>query len=230
MIKHHPFATLPAVNHRGIKSHFHFVPEGSGLGKASSLGPLIAWNDDELAPMSGFPEHPHRDADIVTYVREGAIVHEDTIGNKGSAGPGEVQSMSAGAGIRHSERNDQTVPVKLFQLWFTPRTAGGAARWGMSKLPDGLIGFVALASGDPADTGAVQINTNARVMAARLAAGEELVHQMSAAGRGYLVPTDAAITVNGTRAGALDGVLVSGETTLTIRAEAATEIVFVELF
>ncbi len=229
MIERHPFAALPAVNHRGIKSHFHFVPAGSGFGPASSLGPLIAWNDDELAPVSGFPEHPHVDADIVTYVREGAIAHEDTLRNKGSAGPGEVQAMSAGSGIRHSERNDEAVPVKLFQLWFTPRNPGGAARWGMSKLPDGMTGFVALASGDPADTSAVQINSDARVLAARLAAGQMLVHRMSAAGKGYLVPTDAAITVNGTTIAALDGCLVSGETALTIRADAATEVVFVEL-
>jgi quercetin 2,3-dioxygenase len=182
-----------------------------------------------MAPMSGFPEHPHHDADIVTYVREGTIAHEDTLGNKGSAGPGEVRAMSAGAGIRHSDRNDETVPVMLFQLWFTPRNPGGAVRWGMSKLPLGQTGFVALASGDPADTGAVQINTDARALAAQLAAGQELVHQMSAAGKGYLVPTDAAITVNGVRVDALDGLLVDGETMLTLRAEAATEIVFVEL-
>jgi quercetin 2,3-dioxygenase len=131
-------------------------------------------------------------------------VHEDTLGNKGSAGPGEVQAMSAGAGIRHSKRNDGTVPVKLFQLWFTPRNRGGAARWGISKLHEGQTGFVALASGDPADTGAVQINTDARVLAARLAAGQELFRQMSAAGKGYLVPTDAAITVDGITVSALD--------------------------
>lgn len=232
MISLRSHSSLPTINHRGVKSHFHFVPAGSGLGPTSALGPLIAWNDDEVEPVSGFPTHPHRNVDIVTYVLKGAIVHEDNLGNKGRAGPGEVQAMSAGSGIKHSERNDESVPVKLFQIWFTPRNPGGVARWGMAKLQQDAQGkgFVALASGDPEDHGAVQINTDARVMAARLAPGETLVHSMPTGNSGYLVPTNGLITVNGVDVAALDGCLIQDEPFLTIRANTATEIVFVEIY
>ncbi len=99
----------------------------------------------------------------------------------------------------------------------------------MSKLPASATDFVALASGDPADTDAVQINTDAQVMAARLAARQELVHQVASSGKAYLVPTDAAIIINGMRVDALDGLLVDSGTALTIRGHAATDILMVEL-
>lgn len=223
MIQHRPFSKLPAADRGWIKARFHFVPP------KESFGPLIAWNDDEVAPHSGFPEHPHDNVEIVTFVREGAITHQDTLGNKNRATAGEVQVMSAGSGLRHSEVNADDEPVRLFQIWLATRSHGGAPRWGTSSLPmNATGGFVALASGWPSDTGAAQIDTNARVLAARLPEGETII-QPIASGRAYLVPTTGTINVNGVAIGPRDGCLVEGETVIKISVEDATEVVLVEL-
>lgn len=230
MIEHRPFSTLKAVKRGWLNARFHFVPPAMGGDAKLAFAPIDAWNDDEVAGQSGFPQHPHQDAEIVTFVREGQITHEDTLGNRGVAGPGEVQAMSAGSGIEHTERNDASEQARLFQIWLQPRTSGGQPHWGMSALPkEGATnGFVVLASGDRADTGAVIINADARVLAARLAKGDTLEQGLPVSGRGYLVPTSGRIMVNGVEIGPRDGCLLRDERVLRIEALDATEIVLVE--
>lgn len=230
MIEHRPFSGLPAVRRGWLHARFHFVPPEMGGDPARAFAPIEAWNDDEVEARSGFPQHPHHDAVIVTFVREGQITHEDTLGNRSVAGPGRLQAMSAGAGIRHTERNDGDVTTRLFQIAMRPRGNGGAARWGTAALPDGGTtgGFVALASGDAADADAVPIDADARVLAARLEAGERVAQPLAAAGRGYLVSSAGRFRVNGVEIGPRDGCLIRDEAGIVVEVVDEAEIVLVE--
>src|SRR5690606_12687830 len=114
-------------------------------------------NDDEIAPGSGFPPHPHQNMEIITYVRQGAVTHQDSLGNTGRTEAGDVQVMSAGTGVRHSEYNLENETTTLFQIWIIPRVAGGSPSWGAKPFPkdDRWGKFMVLASGYEADEGAL---------------------------------------------------------------------------
>jgi redox-sensitive bicupin YhaK (pirin superfamily) len=230
MIQRRPYTKLRGVQRGWLKSKFHFVPAGMGAGPGDALGPLIAWNDDELAPHSGFPEHPHDNVEIVTFVYEGAITHQDSLGNKGRAAAGQFQVMSAGTGLRHIEANADEEPVRLFQIWLETRSRGVTPRWSMASVPasNSTAGFTTLASGAQGDKDALQINANARLLAARLKADETIVYP-NAIDCAYLVPTRAPIRVNDTVIESLDGCLIEGEPTITISATAPTDVVLAEL-
>src|SRR5438132_3428415 len=170
MIERRPLEGLGGANHGWLdtKHHFSFAdyhdPERMGWGA------LRVWNDDAIAPNTGFPPHPHADMEIITYVREGAITHEDSLGNKGRTEAGDVQVMSAGTGIRHSEYNLEPGTTKIFQLWILPTSRGEPPSWGAKPFPKGDRSghFVTLASGDPGDGDALPIRTDARVLGATL--------------------------------------------------------------
>jgi hypothetical protein len=136
-------------------------------------GSLRVWNDDEIAPNAGFPPHPHANMEIVTYVREGAVTHKDSLGNEGRTEAGDVQVMSAGTGIRHAEYNLEQKPTRIFQIWITPSSNGGPPAWGSQPFPkaDRSGHFVTLASGFDNDNDALPIRTLARVLARRHAEG-----------------------------------------------------------
>ena len=193
-------------------------------------GALRVWNDDEIAPGSGFPPHPHRDMEIITYVREGAITHKDSLGNTGRTPAGDVQVMSAGSGIRHAEYNLEPDATRIFQIWIQPREAGGEPFWGQRPFPkaDRSGRFVTLASGLPGDEDALPIRADARVSGATLKAGESTRYELGEGRHAYLAPTSGEIEVNGVRVKARDGAAISGETALDIRAVDEAEIVLVD--
>jgi redox-sensitive bicupin YhaK (pirin superfamily) len=195
-----------------------------------SWGSLRVWNDDEIQSQSGFPPHPHADMEIITYVREGAITHEDNLGNRGRTEAGDVQVMSAGTGIRHSEFNLEPDTTRIFQIWFEPTRRGAAPSWGAKPFPKGERSgqFVVLASGFDADADALPIRTDARVVGATLKAGESADYPLGAARRGYLVPAVGEVEVNGVRLNARDGAAISEVETLTIKALTDAEIVLVD--
>ena len=121
MIELRPFNRLGAADHGWLKAKHHFS-FGSHYDPGNmGHGALRVWNDDEIAPNTGFPAHPHANMEIITYVREGAITHQDSLGNKGRTEAGDVQVMSAGSGIRHSEYNLEAKPTRIFQIWIEPR-------------------------------------------------------------------------------------------------------------
>jgi redox-sensitive bicupin YhaK (pirin superfamily) len=192
-------------------------------------GALRVWNDDEIAPKSGFPPHPHADMEIVTYVRTGAITHQDSLGNQGRTGAGDVQVMSAGSGIRHAEYNLEDETTTLFQLWILPRERGGQPSWGAKPFPKGDRSgrFVALASG-MGDADALPIRADARVLCATLKAGEETTYELGAGRHAYLVAATGQVTVNGVALGPRDGAAIRDERTLTIRASEDAELVLVD--
>src|SRR5579864_8270977 len=149
MIDIRPFNSLGHANHGWLDAHHHFSFANYHDPKRVGWGRIRVWNDDTIAAQSGFPPHPHRDMEIVTYVRAGAITHQDSMGNKGRTAAGDVQVMSAGTGIRHAEYNLEPETTKIFQIWIQPTRQGGAPAWGAKPFPKGDRSgrFVALASG-----------------------------------------------------------------------------------
>jgi redox-sensitive bicupin YhaK (pirin superfamily) len=230
MIDRRPFATLGAADHGWLNAHHHFSFADYYDPKRMNVGALRVWNDDEIAPGSGFPAHPHADMEIITYVRTGAITHQDSLGNKGRTEAGDVQVMSAGTGIRHAEYNLEPVPTTLFQIWIQPNRRGGAPSWGAKPFPksDRSGKLAVLASGFSEDEGALPIRTDARVLGATLKAGETIEYPIGAARNGYLVPATGKITLNGMQLEARDGAAIQTEETITVTAIEDSEIVLVD--
>ncbi len=230
MVERRPFNALGAADHGWLKAKHHFSFANYRDPNRVSHGSLRVWNDDEIAPRSGFPPHPHADMEIITYVREGAITHEDSLGNKGRTEAGDVQVMSAGTGVRHAEYNREDVPTKIFQIWIEPREHGGAPSWGAKPFPksDRSGKLVALASGFADDTDALPIRTDARVLGASLKAGETATYDLAANRHAYLVPARGRLEVNGVMLEARDGAAISNEAGVSITALTDSELVLVD--
>ena len=230
MIDIRPFAGLGAFRNEWLNARHHFSFGHYHDSKRMGFGRLRVWNDDEVAAGTGFDPHPHRDMEIVTYIRQGAITHRDNLGNEGRTEAGDVQVMHAGTGIVHAEYNREDAATRLFQIWIQPDTHGVSPGWATRQFPkDG--GLAVLASGRPqdADSGALPLHADAAVIAGTLHAGETA--QVSVAeGRGvYLVPASGSVTVNGKAVGVRDGAAITGEPNLTITANEPSEVVLVEV-
>ena len=230
MIDLRPFSSLGGANHGWLDAKHHFSFANYYDPKRSSWGNLRVWNDDTIAPQTGFPPHPHRDMEIITYVREGAITHEDSLGNRGRTEAGDVQVMSAGTGIRHSEYNQEDVTTKIFQIWLIPTHGGEAPSWGARPFPKGERSgqFVTLASGFENDSDALPIRTDARVVAATLRAGETVDYPLGRDRRAYLVPATGAVEIDNVRINARDGAAISDLEVIRVTAIEDSEIVLVD--
>jgi redox-sensitive bicupin YhaK (pirin superfamily) len=193
-------------------------------------GNLRVWNDDTIASKSGFPPHPHADMEIITYVRAGAITHRDNLGNQGRTAAGDVQVMSAGTGITHSEYNLEDETTRIFQIWIMPTRRGEKPSWGARQFPkaDRAGELVVLASGYAQDKDALPIRTEARLVAATLKAGQSVDYVLGAERKGYLVPATGRISVNGVEANARDGLAIADVDTITITALEESEVVLVD--
>src|SRR6202789_4108392 len=194
MIELRPFTKLGGADHGWLKAKHHFS-FGSHYDPGNmGFGALRVWNDDEIAPNTGFPAHPHANMEIITYVREGAISHQDSLGNKGRTEAGDVQVMSAGSGIRHSEYNLESGKTKIFQIWIQPTTQGGPPTWGAKPFPKSERSgrFVTLASGS-GDDDALPIRADARVMGATIKAGERVSLTLDPKRHAYMVPATGAV-------------------------------------
>jgi redox-sensitive bicupin YhaK (pirin superfamily) len=230
MIERRHFDGLGGADHGWLKAKHHFSFANYYEPKRMGWGSLRVWNDDEIAANSGFPPHPHADMEIITYVRQGAITHKDSLGNEGRTEAGDVQVMSAGSGIRHAEYNLEPDTTRIFQIWIEPKQRGGAPTWGAKPFPkDDRAGkFVTLASGIPGDEDALPIRTDARVVGATIKAGETAEYPLGASRHGYLVPATGSVEVNGVRLDARDGAAIRDEPTLRIKALEDAEIVLVD--
>jgi len=230
MIDVRPFDTLGAANHGWLDAHHHFSFADYYDPKRMAWGNLRVWNDDAIAPKSGFPPHPHADMEIITYVREGAITHQDSLGNRGRTEAGDVQVMSAGSGITHAEYNLEDETTRLFQIWIVPKARGGNPSWGARPFPKGDRSgrFVTLASGFAEDSEALPIRTDARVLGATLKKGETTDYALGSDRHAYLVPATGKIEINGVTANARDGIAISDTETLTVTALEDAELVMVD--
>ncbi|MDX3909629.1 MAG: pirin family protein [Sphingobium sp.] len=230
MIEVRPFADLGGANHGWLDAKHHFSFGGYHDPARMNWGNLRVWNDDTIAPKTGFPPHPHRDMEIITYVREGAITHEDSLGNKGRTEAGDVQVMSAGSGVRHSEYNLEDVTTKIFQIWIVPTKNGDAPSWGARPFPTGdrTGQFVTLASGYENDNDALTIRTDARIVAATLRAGESAEYPIGRERKAYLVPATGAIRIDDVRVNARDGAAIKDVDVIRVTAVEDSEIVMVD--
>jgi redox-sensitive bicupin YhaK (pirin superfamily) len=230
MIDVRPFNTLGGANHGWLDAHHHFSFADYFDPKRTNWGALRVWNDDIIAPKTGFPPHPHRDMEIITYVREGAITHKDSMGNVGRTEAGDVQVMSAGSGVTHSEYNMEDKATRIFQIWIMPSQRGGTPGWGARPFPKGDRSgkFVVLASGFEEDGEALPIRTDARVLGATIKAGETVDYPLGSDRHGYLVPATGVVEIEGARINARDGVAISDLETLSITAIEDTELVLVD--
>ncbi|MGD0532857.1 MAG: pirin family protein [Methyloceanibacter sp.] len=230
MIELRSFKGLGGADHGWLKAKHHFSFGGYYDPERMGWGAIRVWNDDEIAPHTGFPPHPHANMEIITYVRQGAITHEDSLGNKGRTEAGDVQVMSAGAGIRHAEYNREPETTRIFQIWIEPEGTGGEPAWGAKPFPKGDRSgkFVVLASGFDADVEALPIRAEARVLGATLNAGETAEYALGPDRHGYLVPAEGAVEVNGVRLNARDGAAIEDEPVVKVTALEDSEIVLVD--
>jgi redox-sensitive bicupin YhaK (pirin superfamily) len=228
MIDIRPFASLGHADHGWLDARHHFSFASYYDPARMGWGRIRVWNDDKIAGQTGFPPHPHRDMEIVTYVRTGAITHQDSMGNKGRTAAGDVQVMSAGTGVTHAEYNLENEDTTLFQIWIETDKPGAQPSWGAMPFPkeerDGSLQL--LASGDP-DDGALTINADARVLGATLGGGKSLTVDVDPGRHLYLVPS-GKVRVNGQEAAARDGVAITGVDRIEIEAGEDVELVLVD--
>lgn len=228
MIDIRKFDMLGHADHGWLNARHHFSFANYYDPNRMGWGRIRVWNDDKIAAKSGFPPHPHRDMEIITYVRTGAITHQDSMGNKGRTGAGDVQVMSAGTGVTHAEYNLEDEDTTLFQIWIETDKPNAEPSWGAKPFPketrEGQ--FQLLASGN-GDDGVLHINSDARILGATLKAGETLEYAADPARHLYLVPS-AKVDVNGSLADKRDGVAITGESKVTVKAEEDAELVLVD--
>jgi redox-sensitive bicupin YhaK (pirin superfamily) len=188
-------------------------------------------NEDRVRPGAGFPTHPHRDMEIVTYILEGALEHKDSLGTGSVIRPGEAQRMSAGTGITHSEFNhSKTDPVHFLQIWITPSTRGIAPGYEQKTIDDAKAhgSFAAVASPDARDQ-SVKIHQDAMLSVAKLESGQTVAASLKKGRHGWVQVARGAVTVNGTALAEGDGAAVSDEEKVTIVANAPAEVLFFDL-
>jgi quercetin 2,3-dioxygenase len=230
MIDIRPFNTLGHADHGWLDAHHHFSFGEYHDPARTNWGSLRVWNDDAIAARTGFPTHPHRDMEIITYVRSGAITHKDSLGNTGRTEAGDVQVMSAGTGIAHSEYNLEGETTTLFQIWIIPTATGKAPSWGAQPFPKGDRSgkFVALASGFADDEGALPIRVDARVLGATLKAGERIDYALGKERFGYLVPAKGRVSIDGVEVNTRDGAALAELENVSITALEDAELVLVD--
>jgi redox-sensitive bicupin YhaK (pirin superfamily) len=194
------------------------------------FGPLRVINEDRVSPGQGFGTHGHRDMEIISYVLEGALEHKDSIGTGSVIRPGDVQVMSAGTGIRHSEFNhSKTEPVHFLQIWVVPDREGIAPRYEQKTFPDAdKRGRLRLVGSSDGRDGSVVIYQDVKLYAALLSAGEQVTHALRPGRKGWLQVARGAVVLNGHELGAGDGAAIEGEQALTVagKTDGAEVLVF----
>jgi redox-sensitive bicupin YhaK (pirin superfamily) len=229
--------TIRRANERGHAEHgwldsFHTFSFADYYDpKHMGFGALRVINDDTVAGGGGFPPHPHRDMEIISYVIEGALAHRDSMGNGSVIKPGDVQRMSAGRGVTHSEYNaSETDPVHFLQIWILPERAGLPSGYEQKFFSDddkrGKLRLIA--SHDGAD-GSVHIGQDARLFAAVLDGGASVSHTIAPDRKGWLHVVKGSAEVNGRQLEAGDGVAIDGEEELRLSSSDKTELLLFDM-
>jgi len=210
-----------------LKSFHHFSFGEHYDPNKVSFGPLRVFNDDTVQPEKGFGFHSHRDMEIVSYVTEGSLEHKDNFGNKGIVEAGEVQLMSAGTGVFHSEFNhSKTLPLKFLQIWILPDTKGLKPSYGQKKITkqDRLNKLLRVISTDSS----FKIHQDISFYISRLEKGE-LKHQFASGRLGYLFVIDGKVNLNGSELGPKDSAMIEKEQSMTLNSKTFSEIIFLDL-
>jgi len=185
------------------------------------FGPLRVINEDRVSPGQGFGTHGHKDMEIISYVLEGALEHKDSIGTGSVIRPGDVQVMSAGTGIRHSEFNhSKTDPVHFLQIWVVPDRPGIAPRYEQKTFPDAeKRGRLRLVGSSDGRDGSVVIYQDVELLASLLTAGEKVTHALASGRKSWIQVVRGAVALNGRDLAAGDGAAVANEPDLSITAK-----------
>ncbi|NIA71636.1 pirin family protein [Pelagibius litoralis] len=231
MIEIKTFDDLGRFQNDWLSARYHFSFADYYDPARMGFGPLRVWNDDKILPGTGFDLHGHRDMEIITYVREGAITHKDHLGNEGRTEAGDVQVMSAGSGIMHAEFNREDEATRIFQIWIEPAVHGVEPRWEARAFPKAERAgeLVALASGRRQHQEALPIYQDAAILGATLTAGQAVSHDLDPGRKLYLVPAKGSITVNGVKAGERDGIAINDVDRVEIIAETDAEILLADV-
>jgi redox-sensitive bicupin YhaK (pirin superfamily) len=231
MIERRRFDELPSEDLGWLKTRRHFSSSAHADPPRNCWGCMRAWNDEEIAPNSGFALEARANIEIIIYVREGTITHRDSLGNEGRIEAGNVQVVSAGTGIRHAEYNLEQASARIFQMWITPSSPGGSPAWGVQPCPVAERSgcFVAIASGYEGDHDALPIRASARVLNARLMLGESIEYALREPRLAYLVPSTGTIDVNGVRLNARDGAAIKDVDIVAVTAIEDADIVMVDV-
>jgi redox-sensitive bicupin YhaK (pirin superfamily) len=230
MIERRSFDELPADDHGWLKVRRHFSCAAQDDPSSGGWGCMRGWNDEEIAPNAGFALEKHTNIEIITYVCEGTVTHRDSFGSEGRIEAGSIQVLSAGTGIRHGEYNLEQASARIFRIWITPVSSGGAPAWGMQPCPPEASGcFVAIASGYESDREALPIRARARVLKAKLKVGETTDYVLRELRLAYLVPSSGVVDVNGVRIRARDGAAIKDVELVTITAIEDADVVMVDV-
>ncbi|MGB9154459.1 MAG: pirin family protein [Alphaproteobacteria bacterium] len=232
MITVYPYETLGHANHGWLDARHHFSFARYWNPGRVAFGDLRVINDDRVSAGMGFGVHPHDNMEIITYVRQGAITHKDSMGNVGRTGAGDVQVMSAGTGIAHSEYNMEQEDTRLYQIWIEPNQQNVAPRWEAREFPKKPVetgSLPVLVSGRPEDAekGALFIHQDAAIYGGNLKAGTEI--RQTIKGDAYLLASVGSFSVNGTVLKQGDGAEIVSEKTLVLKAESDAEILVIDV-
>lgn len=230
MLELRKFESLGRFRNDWLNARHHFSFGSYFDPRRNGLGALLVWNDDSIAPGRGFDLHGHRDMEIVTYVRKGAITHRDHLGNEGRTEAGDVQVMSAGKGILHAEYNLEEEETQIFQIWILPNRQGVPPRWEQRAFPKQAreAHLAPLASGRIGDEDALAIHQDAAVLGASLKRGQKVAHEVAEGRIAYLVPATGVLVVNEQKVETRDGLAATGPETLEVVAESDAELVLVD--
>ncbi len=228
MLHYYPYEELGRASFDWLEARHHFSFGNYINPQKPHFGDLVVINDDIIQPQTGFAPHGHSDMEIITYVRRGAISHEDSQGNKGRTMAGDVQVMSAGTGIQHSEYNLEDEETNLFQIWIKPDASGFEPRWDSAEFPrqpvDGQLPL--LVSGD--GQAPLQINNKtAKIYAGQMREGQNLSHAIS--GRAYILVSEGEMAIGDINAKRGDAVTVEGHDAVALTAKSDSEVLVIEV-
>jgi redox-sensitive bicupin YhaK (pirin superfamily) len=231
MIQIRPAGERGGGNHGWLKTHHTFSFNDYWDPKWMGFRSLRVINEDWVAPNTGFPTHPHRDMEIITYVLEGKLEHKDSLGTGSVILPGDGQRMTAGSGIRHSEFNPSAAePVHLLQIWIHPEKEGLKPSYEQKSFPEAeKRGKLRLIASREASEGSVKINQDAKLYVSLLKPEEEVAHEFAAGRHGWLQVARGAVELNGKELGRGDGAAISNEKKLTIKATEDSEVLLFDL-
>ena len=232
MIKVIPFQSLGTAKHGWLTARHHFSFARYYDPARQGYPPLLVWNDDEIHAGTGFDMHPHDNMEIITYVRQGAITHRDNMGNEGRTEAGDVQVMSAGTGVYHSEHNEESVDTVLFQIWIHTAQRDVTPRWEARSFPKKTSNtLIPLVSGREIhkDQDPLYMYQDAAIFAGVIKKGHSFTQLIESGRHAYMVVSEGSATINGHEVNARDGVHIKNESEILISANSDAEIVLADL-
>ena len=227
MITVYPYKTLGYTNYGWLKSRHHFSFAEYYHPNRMGFGTLRVINDDEIRPATGFDLHSHHDMEIITYVRQGAITHDDNQGNQGKTKAGNVQVMTAGTGISHSEYNQESEHTVIYQIWIKPRKTDLPPQWLSHSLPQKKITdrLNLIVSGD--GKAPLTIHQDAYIYAGCLSKGQEIIHPIHY--QAYVLASRGSFTLDDQLLEHGDGAEITEQSVVTIKAKTDCEILFIDV-